>query len=462
MQKQNWFQRTFGTKQLTDAINRPDQTEKIVVIHRDAVGSTGTQNFAGYDHEEYLTQLRGYRRADEFDKIARSDGTVAMLLSAIKNLIRSAVWTVEPADESFEAQQDADLMKHILFEDMETSFEQVLNEALSIIEFGHAVFEVTQKVVMDHPVFGSYVGIKNLGWRSPRTIDRWNLDEQTGKLKSIHQVAYGTLDRFVEIPAEYLLVMTLNRMGSNFEGISMVRPCYGSYKRKLSYMKLNAIGIEKFAIPTPVAEVPQSDNTGTQFDNLIDALENFVNHESQYLTHPKDWKVTLVGNTYDPQKVEYSVDAEDRRMTNAFLANFLSLGSGGTGGSYALSNDLSDFFMAGLDYIAKIIETEINKGVIVNTIKANRGVRSKYPKLTHSDVSDRAGKELADAMKALVDARIVVPDDKLEDQTRERFKLSKKSSEGQRQPQATQQPYPQAFSENKIYKAIKLAEAQKK
>ncbi len=466
MQKLNWFQRTILGRQLSDSLTRPDTSEKIVVLHEQPIGSAGTRNYAGYDAEEYLQTLTGYRRADEFDKIRRSDPAIIMLLNSIKNLIRSAVWNIEPGEEdSEEAQQDADFIKHIFFEDMETSFRQFINEALSMCDFGHAVFEVTNKIVQNHPVFGSYVGIKNLGWRSPRTIQRWNLNKDDGKLLSITQWAFGDLARNVEIPAQFLMLMSLNLEGSNFEGVSMIRPCYGSYKRKLMYLKLNAIGVEKFAIPTPVGSVPDGTKPeDPQYISFVEALENFTGHESQHLIKPSSYGIELVTNTYDPQKVEYSIEAEDKRMTGAFLANFLTLSMSGTGGSYALSNDLSDFFMAGLDYIATTIETEVNK-VAANIIKANFGEREKYPRLVHSDISDKAGKELADSLKTLVDGQIIIPDDKLEAQTRERFKLSKKGAEGQRKPLAHQQypgPVSPLMSENPIMNQIKLAEKYKR
>lgn len=444
-QKLNWFQRVILGKQLADTLSRPNVSERLIVVHEQPIGSAGTRNFSGYADEEYLSTLRGMKAADELDKMRRSDPTIIMLLNAVKNLIRSAEYRIEPGDDSEEAKADADLIKHILFEDMGSSFDQFLSEALSMIDFGHSVFEVTHKVVTEHPVFGNYIGIKSLGWRSPRTIDRWNLDPDTGKLKSISQQAWGDLSRLIDIPAEFLLVMTINKEGSNFEGISMLRPCYGSYIRKKTYMKLNAIGIEKFAIPTPIAKIPpNTETTSPQYINLVDSLTGFVGHESQFLIHPEGWDIQLVTNTYDPEKVEKSVDAEERRMINAFGANFLSLGQGSSGGSYALSNDLSDFFTASLDFLVKIIEAEVNRGLICNMIKINRGERDVYPKLCHSGISDKAGKELAESLKAFADGRYIVPDDNTEEHLRKLYKLPKASKEGQRQLQA-QQPNPLAL-----------------
>ncbi len=457
-EQQGWLKRTFRAMFAEPNLPSENEPRNIVkVIHSKEQGSSGTEVFSGYPNEEYLNALKGNRRADEFDKMRRSDTTVMMLLLAVKNLIRSAVWTVQPGDDSEEAKQDAELIEQVLFKDLD--WDQYITEALTACEFGVSVFERTHKIFYGKK-FGSYVGLKNMGWRSPKTLERWNLNPEDGTLKSVTQLAHGDLNRYIDMDARFLTVISLNREGSNYEGISMLRPLYGAYKRKNVYLKLNAIGIEKFAIPTPVAEIPEVDLSGEQYDNLIEALENFVGHESQYITHPTGWKVTLVNNTYDPEKVEKSIDAEDRRMVNAFVANFLNLGQGSAGGSYALSNDLSDFFTAGLDYIAKIIIADINKTIIPELIGMNKGERETYPKITHTGISDKAGKELAEILQILTGSRVVIADDRLEKFAREKYKLPQASAEGQRQQQNQQQsPFaPLPMSENSILNRIRAAE----
>lgn len=464
---QNWFQRAVSRITASDGSGKPTESQRTVIVHDQNIGTAGTRNFAGYLNEEYLTGLLGYRRADIFDQMRRQDSTIIMLLKSIKNLIRSAHWEIQAADAQDglteeQAQADAELMKHILFEDMKHSWMQFLNEALTMVEFGHATFERTDKIVQNHPKFGSYVGINSLSWRSPRTIHKWNLDPVTHNLASITQIAYGDEGIYTDIPAEFLSVFTMEKEGSNFEGISCIRPCYGSFLRKKTYMKLNAIGIEKFAIPTPVAEVPESMMNGQQFTNLQNVLASFVSHESQYITYPVGWKVTLVPNVYDPQKVETSIDNEDRRMVDAFLANFLSLGKNGAAGSYAMSNNLSDFFISGLDYVADIIKEEFNRSIIPNSIKMNRGQRPAYPKLMASGISDKVGKELAESLKFLVDGKVIIPDDLMEENIRKRYHLTKKSLIGQRQETPQKEPLgSMTFAENSLYAKIKLAEKNK-
>lgn len=405
-------------------------------------GSTGTEIYSGYYAEEYLSNLRnGSDRAKEYDKMRRSSAQVQMLLSSVKNPIKSCVWDVHPAEQDIpEFQVHADLIKKIFFEDLKCGWSKFLNESLTLIEFGHAIFERTHKVVFDDPKFGTYIGLNDLSWRSPKTIERWNFDS-CGDLKSVTQYAFGDLGKQVDIPAKNLVIFTLNMEGSDYQGQSMLRACYGNYFRQNIYMKLNAIGIEKFAIPTPVATVPRGLEGSKQKEYFEEALEKYTTHQSNYLLKPEGFEVVLNTNTYDPQKVEVSIDNEDKRMSKAFLANFLELGGGS--GSYALSNDLSDFFLSGLDYIAASVIAERINLVIKEIIDLNFPAVKKYPKLVVSGVSDKAGKELSEILSSLAGSKVIIPDDRLEDEVRQRFNLPERSDIGQRnaQPQIPTQQF---------------------
>lgn len=406
-------------------------------------GSTGTEIYSGYYAEEYLTSLRnGADRAKEYDKMRRSSSQVQMLLSSMKNPIKSCVWDIHPAEQdNVEYAKHAALIHRAFFSDMKCGWPKFLNESLTLAEFGHSVFERTHRVIFNDPELGTYITINDLSWRSPKTIERWNFNK-CSELESISQNAFGDLGKMVDIPACNLIIFTLNMEGSDYQGQSMLRACYGNWFRQNIYMKLNAIGIEKFAIPTPIATIPKGLEGSPQKVFFEEALEKYTTHQSNYLMKPEGFEIQLNTNTYDPQKVEVSIDNEDKRMSKAFLANFLELGQGS--GSYALSNDLSDFFLSALDYIATdIIADKLNQTIVKELIDLNFPGVTKYPKIVASGVSDKAGKELSDILNSLAGSKVIIPDDKLEDEVRQRFGLPERSMEGQRdsQPQLPTQQF---------------------
>lgn len=431
----------FGKKK-EDELN--PITVNRIIIQEAPRGTSGTEIFAGYFDEEHIEKLKGTDRAKEFDKMRRSDAQAKMLISSVKNPIRTASKEINAVSDDIEHKKHAELCRQIIFRDIK--FNKFLNESLTFVEFGHAVFEKVHKINVQKPIkdddgvviIDSYIGLKKIAWRSPKTIERWNFNEDKDFV-SITQQADGDLDVYVDIPREHLIIMTIDQEGDDLEGISMLRPCYGNYFRKKDYLKKNAIGIEK-SMPIPTAEIPIGKENSQQFNNLITMLEDFTSHQKNYLVYPAGWKVNLSnGTNYDPSKVEQSIDNEDKRMAKAFLANFLELGMSGGGGAYALSNDLSDFFLSGLMYIANIIKESIDE-LLKELVILNFGEQDKYPTFEFSGIRDKAGEEFAKILNLLVQSKIIVPDDNLEDHVRQRIGVTDRSDEGQREP--IQMPIP--------------------
>ncbi len=427
MKNRNFLQRLFLGEESTIET-------RTIVVHENQESSPGTFSYAGYNQEDYLGTLHGTDRADIFDKMRRGDSQIEMCLMATKAPIIGATWEVQPGvvpgeEPTDEAKADADLIRHILFEDMEQSFEEKLEEAATCVDFGHSVLEMVDKVVKKHRRYGSYNGIGNLSWISPRTISRWNLDPQTGKLISISQLAHGDLYKNKDLDARFLLVFNVKKEGANYEGRSFQRHCYGSWLRKNNYMKINAVGVEKFAVPTPVATVPAGKGESGDVAKVERILQAYTTHHKQFIMIPEGWKLEWNNNVYDPQKVELSIDNEDKRIAKGFLMNFLELGMNGFG-SQSLSVDLSDFSLNTLKYVSNKIRGVYNRQLIPRLIMLNKGERDVYPQLVCSGIDDRVGKELADVMASLSTGKILTPDDKLEINIRKRYGLPPMSEEG--------------------------------
>lgn len=409
---------------------QPDQVDpaapKQVTLHVEPTGTSGTEIYAGYFSEEYLQKLRGTPAADLWDQMRRSDPKIKMVLSAVKNPILGAHWTVQPGMEGDEFKKQAELIEQILFKDLDQSWTQTLREMLTHLDFGYSLFEVLHKPVIGNKRFGNYNSLSKLAFRSQRTIERWNLDPTNGKLISISQYAYGDLQKTVDIPAEFLLMFVNEKEGDNYEGVSALRPCYGPWYRKKEYLRLMAIGIEKFAIPTPFMKVPAGKEASPEFARAKTVLQQYTSHQKQYILYPEGFDLDFKETTFDASKLRDAIDKENVEISHAFLENFLELGSSGTG-SYALGTDLSDFFLMGIEHIANNICETINRELIPEMIKLNFGPQEAYPELKCTGIKDKPGKELAEIMKLLVEARIVTPDADLEKDSREKYGLPKKA-----------------------------------
>ncbi len=391
------------------------------------IGTSGTDISGNRINEDYLQKLDQTQGADIWDEMRRSDDQIAMLLRVVKNPIMSARWFISPADDSEEAQKIADFVEHILFHDMGTrrhpkTFEKFKREALTSVEFGYSIFEITYKVVFDDEVFGTYNGLSGIDWRSPRTIEEWII-RKNGELEAVRQLDNSQRAQNVFIPGRFILHIAAEMEGDNYEGISMLRPIYGNWLRKDMLRKLQMIGIERAATGVPIGTIPEGQlNTPAQ-KALENTLSRFVSHEQQYLTLPDNgFKIDSLKIEHDADKVDKAIQSENIGMAKSFLANFMELGLSGSG-SYALGTDLSDIFLSGIEVYANAITTPVNIKLIPHLVDMNFGRQRSYPELKIEGINDKVGKEFAEVMAILTDKNLVQVTDRLRETMHKKFNL---------------------------------------
>jgi SPP1 gp7 family putative phage head morphogenesis protein len=388
------------------------------------VGSSGTEVYGGYISEEYLAELRGRDWSDTIDKMRRSDGNVRMAINAIKLPLKSSNWFISPIDDSPEAELQKRLLEKALFEDTGRSFTKLLGEILTCLEFGYSIFELTFKPKLNDPELGHYNTLKSIAYRSQRTIERWNVDK-SGCLQSILQLADGDLGKSVNLDARFILHFAPDQEGDNFEGMSILRGMYGSWLRKNHFLKLMAAGIEKYAIPIPILEVPEGKENSPEYKNAIAALKKFTSNQSNYITFPQGWKLDIKTTVFEAEKIRNTIEFENKEMVNSILASFLILGQGGASGNRALGDTLSDFFGQTLTYVADHIVEQIHEKVFKPLIKMNFGDRKLLVELRCDGLQEKADKTWAEMISALISGGSVKYDRQLEEYIREKFKLPK-------------------------------------
>jgi hypothetical protein len=457
----------MALQEINSQENKTDSTvfESGVKIQTQPLGKSGTEINAGYFSEEYLQTLRGRKGAKIFDEMRRSETQVSMLLNAVMNPIKAASWEFEAAQVPNGEVHKA-LIEAIAKEGID--WETHLHEALTFLIHGYSLFEVVHSVVFNHPKFGTFNGLKGLAFRSQKTIEKWNVNRDTGGLESVEQWVQGDLSlgkqSWLTMDAAFLLVLSLQKEGDNYEGISALRPMYGPWFRKNLYLKLAAIGLEKSAIGTPIGTIPAGKNKSDEVENFKNVLSNFAAHESAYITKPEGWTIEVIKSEFDASAVKEMILLENTEMVNSLVANFLALGMNGGGGAYALGSDLSDFFLTGIQNYANIISGVWNRKLVPELIKMNFGPQEAYPKLKATGINDKAGKELADIIKIFIDSQAIKADMKLEEFLRKQYQLPKADEATAREPKPAAPSFgaSKQFAENKkLSENIKLAESYK-
>ena len=397
------------------------------ILNLAPLGKSGTLITANNIDNEYLAELQGNKAQDIFDKMIRSDSQIRKVYHAVNNPIKSAKWDIEAASTDQADLEVAAKIRHILFDNIQEGWKNKLEEILEFPWKGHAVFEVVHKNITDSD-FGSYTGLAGIYYRDQRTLEFWKFVDD--KLDSINQIQSGDSAVNVWMPASTLLIFYNEKKG-NDNGYPFCRMVYGNYKRKLLYKQLQAIGIERAALPVPTLKVPREVSPSSDEWKLAeDQLKSFSQAETSYFMYPEGYELILnATNSFDPSKVQSAIKAENEEIVGSLVAMFLEMGIGGNSGNQAGTEVSASFFKDGIIYLADKLAETINLGLIKQLVKLNYGdAVKKYPKLTHAGITDQAGKDLMEIVTGYTNAGVISRDEGLEDYVRKQHNLPAKDA----------------------------------
>lgn len=373
------------------------------------IGDSGTRKSRGVISDDYNPNLQGNNAIKVYDEMRKSDGTVraAMLVTSLP--IRRAKWFVNPVSPEKTDEDVADFVKHALFEWIDSSWDDVVRQALLMLPFGVMVFEKVYGVKTFNGK--TFITISKLAPRLPKSIQQWELSDGTFGIQQVMQK--GGL---AEIPASKLLIFVNEREGDNWWGTSMLRAAYRHWYHKDKFYKIDAIAFERQGLGVPLIKMPKG-YTVSDEQKAITAAANLRAAESGYLILPPDYEAEFMNmgasSTRDPQN---SINHHNKEILQSVLAQFLELGQTSSGGgSRALSEDQSDLFLKAMESIATNIISVINKDLIPELVDMNFDNIEIYPKLDFSGISRTDVKAMAESFASLVTSGGITPTDK--DQT---------------------------------------------
>jgi hypothetical protein len=199
---------------------------------RESLGDSGTNITHGIIGEEYNGSLQGIEGIRKYDEMRKSDGTVRAACMVTSLPIRRAKWFVNPALQDDEkSKQVASFVEHALFDWLETSWDDVVRQALLMIPFGVMVFE---KVYTAKEFEGkTYITLSKLAPRMPKSIQQWELSDGTFGIQQIRQDGVQA-----QIPGSKLIIFVNEREGDNWWGTSMLRAAYKHWFYKDKFIRL--------------------------------------------------------------------------------------------------------------------------------------------------------------------------------------------------------------------------------
>lgn len=402
----------------TDEVEMAEETEVTPFKARQMTQEIGVlpigAPFGGFTTEEEfnLTDVS----IEELDKMCRTDGTARSLYNIITLPIRAAKWSLVPAEDG---EEERNFIEAMFTEPpyrggMSTPMDYVIAVAAKAVRQGFVAWEKVYRIgTIQYPdAEGNIIRRDNailLRKLAPRPSHQVTfLTDDTGGFNGFRQrVNYK--GRYIEatIPREKALVYTVNKHENPLYGESMFLPAYYHYDKKHKLYYVAHLAYMMNAIPARLGRYPANAKKDVQ-EAFKRALANLgVN------------SVVTVPQFSGPDVAQYEVETfESRRqladftplinhhnseMAKSVLAQFIELGQSGKGGSYALGQDQSEFFLMAIEAIMAEIAYTFNSYLIPEFIDYNFGT-GRYPTFQFEPLVDSTKELLKSTFEKLVNA----------------------------------------------------------
>lgn len=391
------------------------------------VGSTGApQDWWDSLSEEKVPELRWPAAYSVYDDMMRSP-QVAGVFSSVVQTILGTGWRLDGTGCRPDITQhcardlslpivgvnDQDDHTHLPAEDKFSWDEHVETVADEYLRYGHSIYE--QKAVGGPTGPDGLWHLGKLGWRSGRTITRYNV-ARDGGLISLEQSPLATPGiitskvKATPLPVSRVVVYVRNRRGGNWRGESLLRPGYGPWMLSTRAQRIELILGERAGSPLVVYEAAQGETDLSQGKKIATEVRVGLRSGAAIGHGAKLTQKGIDGTLPDLDKV---IRRHDERIAGSMLANFLNLGSQSGTGSYALGSTFFNAFILALQKIAKDIARTGSRHVVADLVAWNwPGERA--PRIVFDEIGARRD-ALVQALATLVQAGVLTADQDLEE-----------------------------------------------
>lgn len=424
-------------------LNAPVETDDEVAVERvtQAIGRSGLRHWAGYNSEEFLTELRGNRGYKILDEMRRNEPAVVGLLGSLEGIIGSVAWVTVPVDDENGADLAAAAHVNKAMHKMRRPWDHAVQDSTTMFPFGWAFLETTYKYA-EGKVWWDAMDL-----RGQDTLYRWGYDDQSHAISLIQRPA-PTYEE-IEIPLNRGLLFRTNTEKDNPEGIPILRGAYKPYFYKKVIEEVEAMGAERDLLGIPVMEAPFG-ATEAEIQAAQSIVENIKNDDQAGVVTvaigPEAWQrfnLKLLTGQGSGGKVSYT----DRLITRytaeiGFVAqaSFLHMGMSKQG--YRLDSDVRDLYqMAVKNWIQKICDT-FQQGI--DRLLAMNGMSGKC-KLTFGRITQLNLQTITNFITSGVQNKFITPNRELEQFLRQEAELpllatsAKATSEAEPEPNPVQQ-----------------------
>jgi hypothetical protein len=369
-----------------------------------------------------------------YTKMVRDDASVRVSLRAGKAPVLGADFFIEPFDDNPQNLAIQEFVEFNLFHGMTTSWIRVLEQVLTMYEYGKSVFEPVwenrewaPKKSQTGANRRQYTMLRKLSYRPNSTISRVNYDDNGGPVSVTHNAidSKGKLKQ-VDIPMEKLVVFTFDQQGGGIDGMPILRSAYKHWIYKDKLYTIDAIQKERHGMGVPMAVI--GPGASPEDIKLVDEmLANIRTNEKAYIRTVQSIPISFAELKGQPVDVMKSIEHHDNMIMKNILVQFINAGSSteGGGGSRASGATQMDMFMKSMRHIATTICEAINLYLIPNLVAYNFDT-DQFPQLKVRNVGETRDLQMfAAALKNLKDSNLISVDEATENWIRDMFDMPK-------------------------------------
>ena len=336
-------------------------------------------------------------------KALEKDGKLLCIEQALTLPILSAGWRITPAEGGEKVAEELEefLRMGSLEGGMQVPFNMVIAQATSARAYRKAFFEKVYKE-QDGKVFYDAIRFR------PAETCRVARDPHTGAYKGYRQspIRQGmpkiadTDD--VDILPPYAWVHINGQRRNPLSGVSDLQVPLWCHETKMKILYLWTTFLATQAEPRLTTSGPSPDESARKLASLrgggVAGLPNGT-----------EVKV-LEANGTAAQVFLDMVNYMDTQMSASVLAGFTDLTSGASGtGSYALSQDQSDFFVQSLEAYSAELAESITHNVLGDLVVYNYGRSAKFPKFEFEPLADGDVDRCITLLQGLSNGQSVLP-----------------------------------------------------
>lgn len=375
----------------------------------------------GHIYEEPLSEFR-WPQLIHTVKMMENDETIYSANNAIKSLIKRIKWEVKTPNTDIPSATQKANVKFIkeCMNDMEHSWSDFVNEAMSMLLYGFSIHEKVYKVRKGtRGRYASKYKDDKIGWaklpiRSQDTIYRWGFDEKFQNINYVEQdlsytIGYSgapkALNTNIKIPYKKVLHFRHDTQRGNPEGSTPLKACFVSWKYKTTIAEFEAIGVSRDMNGMPVISLPPeymsedaSEDKKAVYSYCQDIIRNIHMNEQAGLVFPRFidpetkndlFKFELISvdgsKQFDTDKI---INRYENKILMTYLADVLKMGQESTG-SFALSDNKANLLAVGIEAILHEFLEIINRDLIPQTALMNGWSLSEdLPIITYEDLQE--------------------------------------------------------------------------